>query len=412
MQWDLRPVSVEEIAALMEADRRAFQARPRAEGRREPNGWDLAELDRTIAAFDGREIAGVGRIYSFDLVVPGGSKLAAGGVSWIGVLPTHRRQGILSAIMRRQLDDASERGEPMLVLTASEGGIYRRYGYGVATWSTAVALDATRSAFVRDVETGGRLRMVDDGEAAEKLPGVFERARAGQVGSVSRPDVWWPSELLDPDHGAAAESGARFYVLHESADGEPDGYVAYSVDDTWEQGIAAKKATVRDMVTADPEVRARLWRYVCDIDLVTRVESWTTPVDDPLRWLLADARQLNRSQTGDWLWLRLVDVSAALSARSYGVEGSVVIEVVDHIRPDVAGRYALDGGREGSVCARTTREPDIVLGVAELGAVYLGGVGFTTLAAAGLIDERTPGAMARADTMFASIPLPFCGTWF
>lgn len=412
MQWDLKPVGADEIVAFSETCRRAFHAPPPPGGRREPSAWELADLDRTLAAFDRGEIVGVGKIYSFDLVVPGSANVPVGGVSWIGVLPTHRRRGILSALMRRQLDAAVARGESMLVLTASEGGIYRRFGYGVSTWSMAVRLDARRSAFLSDPDTGGRMRMIDEVEAAEKLPVVFDRARGGQVGSVSRPDAWWGSELFEPDHGESIAAGARFYALHEGMSGEPDGYVAYAVDGTWEQGIPAKKATVRDMVAADPNVRARLWRYVCDLDLVTTVESWTAPVDDPLRWRLADARQMSRSCIEDWLWVRIVDVPAALSTRTYATEGSVVIEVVDPVRPDVAGCYALDGGPDGSTCARTRHAPDIVLEVPDLGAAYLGGVALSTLARAGLVEERTAGALARADAMFASLPRPYCGTWF
>lgn len=411
MPWDLRPIAAEEIGAFREADRRAFHAPQRPEGKRDPNPWELAELDRTLAAFDGAVIAGLGRIYSFEITVPGGATLPAAAVSWIGVVPTHRRRGVLSAIMRTQIGDAVERGEPMLVLTASEGVIYRRFGFGVSTWSMAVALDATRSGFVRDVATAGSLRMIDEAEAAATLPGVFERARLVYPGSVTRPDEWWGPELFDPDH-PEGDTPAGFYVLHERPDGEPDGYVAYGVGGTWEAGVPAKKVTVLDMVAADPEVRARLWRYVCDLDLVTTVESWTTPVDDPLRWLLADARGLNRSRVGDWLWVRLVDVPAALSARRYCVDGRLVIEVTDELRPDVAGRYELDGGTEGATCSRTTREPDLVTRVSELGAAYLGGVAFSTLARAGLVEQRTDGALALADLMFASSPLPFCGTWF
>ncbi len=412
MSWDLRPVAAEDVLGLAEAVRRAFHSPPRPESRREPSAWDLAELDRTLAAHDGADVVGVGRVYSLELVVPGGARLPVGGVSWIGVLPTHRRRGILSAIMRRQIADAIERGEPMLVLLAAEGGIYRRYGYGVATSAMEVSLDASRSAFLRDVDTGGRLRILDEVEAAEVLPAVYDRARLVTIGSLSRPAMWWAPEFFDPPHDEGAVPGARFYVLHESAAGGPDGYVAYAVDGSWEQGNPAKRVTVRDMVAPDPRVRARLWRYVCDLDLVTKVESLNASVDDPLRWLLADSRQMSGSLTHDWLWIRILDVEAALSARRYSVSGTLTFEVVDPVHTDLGGRYALDGGPDEAACARTTREPDLALGVQELGATYLGGVNFTTLARAGLVEERTPGALARADLMFGSTPLPHCATWF
>jgi predicted acetyltransferase len=371
--------------------------------------WTSVELDRTLAAFEGDKIVGTGRLYSFELTMPGGRLLPAAGVSWIAVLPTHRRRGILTAIKRTQLDDAAERGEPLAILYASESGIYRRFGYGVSTSSMSVSVERRHSAFLKPVPAGS-VRLVEEDDARKLFPEIFDRARRTQPGAVQRVDAWWPDEFFwrDPN-----EKGTRYYCICESPDGNLDGYAAYRFEASWDNDPNGT-VHVTDLVTVSPAARAVLWRYLLDVDLVDTIKAWVVPVDEPLRWLLRESRRMRVTRLGDSLWVRVLDAPAALSARTYATSGRVVFEVLDPIRPDAgaAGRVALDGGPDGAEARRTSDEPDLVLGVAELGGILLGGVRPSALARAGMVDERTPGALAVADAMFAVDPLPFSMTDF
>jgi predicted acetyltransferase len=403
----LRPVTHDELPAFARTDLIAFGER--AEPARLELDWTSLELDRTLAAFDGDEIVGTGRLFSFELTMPGGRLLPAAAVSWIAVLPTHRRRGILTAIKSTQLDDAAERGEPLAMLYASEAGIYRRFGYGIATSSMSVSIERRYSAFLRPVPAG-RVRLVEEDDARKLFPEIFDRARRVQPGAVQRVDAWWPDQFFWPDPD---QKGTRFYCVYESGDGTLDGYAAYRFDARWENG---PKGTlhVTDLVTTTPAARAVLWRYLLDVDLVETIKAWVVPVDEPLRWLLADSRRMEVTRLGESLWVRVLDAPAALSARTYAAAGRLVFDVVDEFRPDggAAGRVALDGGPDGADAQRTGDAPDLVLEVAVLGGILLGGARPSTLARAGLVDERTPGALALADAMFAVEPLPFAMTDF
>jgi predicted acetyltransferase len=408
--FEIRPVTPAEVEAYARMPNAAFGETFDPE--RFKLEWTNHELDRTLAAFDGGEIVGTGRLYSMELTLPGGALVPVAAVSWIAVLPTHRRRGILTAIMGRELDDTVGRGEAMAVLHASEGTIYRRFGYGNAASSMSFTLPRRRSAFLRPPPAGGRVRLVDEEAARKTFPDIFDRARRHQPGAISRPDEWWGSELF---YVEKKEEGSRFYVTYESADRDLEGYAAYKVVSSWtDDGVSRHRLEVRDLVTVTPEARAALWRYLCDVDLVETIAAGSGPVDEPLRWMLVDSRQLAVNRLSDGLWVRILDAPAALAARRYDVAGRLVFEVEDALRPDgaAAGRFALDGGPDGSECAPTTAEPDLALGVADLGAAYLGGVTFSTLARAGLVDERTPGALTRADAMFRSDPAPFVMTEF
>jgi predicted acetyltransferase len=227
---------------------------------------------------------------------------------------------------------------------------------------------------------------------------------------VQRVDAWWPDQFFWHEHD---EQGTRFYCVFESPEGRLDGYAAYRTEMRWDNG-AQGTVHVRDLVTLTPAARAVLWRYLLDVDLTEKLSAWVVPLDEPLRWLLAEPRRMRVGRLGESLWLRVLDAPAALAARTYRAPGRVVFDVRDDFRPQgaAAGRFELEGGPDGAEAGRTNREPDLVLAVPELGAILLGGVLASTLARAGLVDERTPGALAVADAMFAVEPLPFSMTDF
>ena len=360
----------------------------------------LAELDRAFVAFDrGRPVALTAAI-SFEFTLPGGTIAAAGGLNEVGVLPTHRRRGLLTALMARHLDDCRERGEPLSILVASEGTIYRRFGYGPGMLATAVEIDRHRAAFASQApDAPGQARLFEPGEAAVLMPAVYDRYRRGQPGEVNRSEAYW--EVLRRDRERWRDgASARFVVAHEAPDGDIGGYVSYRMRANWPQGLPAFGLDIEELVAADPTIRAALWRYVLGVDLVGTVSVWNVPLDEPLRWLLADPRALRVTAVRDLLWLNLTDVAAALAARRYPTSGKLAIEVTDEER-----RYGLDGGPDGASCRPApTASPDFTIRAADLATAYLGGVTFSTLARAGRAVEHTPGALAQADAMFRCDP--------
>jgi predicted acetyltransferase len=369
------------------------------------------EFDRSLAAFDGGRIVGTGGAHSMELTLPGLTSVPVGGLTAISVLPTHRRRGILRAMIERHLRDVEARGEPLSVLNASEAAIYGRFGYGAATWSAEFEIDTRFGAFMDPPETPGRVRFVEPAEGAKLLPEFYDRARRAQPGELSRGAEVWASYFRDPEwyrHGASQ----HFDVVYETGAGTVDGWVSYRVESHWDGELPAHTVRVRELLALTPAARAALWRYCLDLDLASSMKLLGRPVDEPLRWLLADSRRLRTTKTRDDLWVRLLDVPAALAARRYATRDRLVLEVTDQLHPANYGCFSLEGAPDGASCQRTYHDPDLRLDVAELGAAYLGGVRFTTLAAVGRAIERTPGALRRADLLFASDPAPWCTTSF
>jgi len=372
----------------------------------------LFEADRSMCAFDAQDgMVATGGAYSFELTVPGGAVVPAGGLTLVSVLPTHRRRGILRALMQRHFEDAQARGEPVSILTASESLIYGRFGYGLASSAADLEIDRRHAAFAGSVPTGGRVRMVAADEAARLLPEVFDRVRRAHPGQVSRGPAWWDLYLRDPEWSRRGR-GPRVNVVHEPAPGQVDGYASYSLKQRWTDGLPDNTAQILELMAATPEAVASLWRFCLDLDLTTTIELRNRPLDEPLRWCLADPRRLRTTLLADFLWLRVLDLRAALATRHYAASGQLVLEVAVPLVPENDGRFRLDGGPSGADCTRTGFEPDVVLDVAALGAVYLGGVRFSTLGRAGRVREGRPGALARADAMFTSDLAPWCSTDF
>lgn len=342
------------------------------------------------------------------LSVPGGGSVAADAITAVTVLPTHRRRGMLRSMMNRDLAEAADRGEPIAILIASEYPIYGRYGFGVATEHVTWAIDARAVRFVREVP--GSVELIEPAAARTIGPDLHEAFRRTRAGSIARRDITWDVGL-----GLVTPPGEQPWkgrvVLGRDAAGEPDGLLRYHVEDRWEERIPRANLHVDELLATTLDAEQRLWEYACAVDLVTTVNAPDRPVDELLPWLLVDARAVRCTNRADMLWLRVLDPVVALAARRYATAGRLVIALDDPERW-AGGRFALEGGPGSASCTRTSAGADLVTGVAALGAAYLGGVPWRTLAAAGLVAERRPGALATADAMFTTWPAPYDATWF
>ena len=406
----MRPVALDEYPAFVHTTGNAFSYHVTDEEiERDRKSF---EPERSLALFDNGRMVATAGAFSFELTLPGLTSIPVAGVSYVGVLPTHRRQGILRRMMRHQLDDVRQRGESVAVLTASETIIYGRFGYGLATSMRDLEIETDHSSFLRPVDDSGRLVLIDTAEAVKVLPDLHERCRRQQPGDNSRSQTmweWWFADLdLEHDREGA---GPLYYVLHESASGEPDGYAIYRVK-LGDDGLSNNQLRLDSLRGLDPTTEAALWRYVLDIDLVSSVRADKRPVDDALGWMLRDPRRLHTTGLWDMLWCRLVDVPTALAARRYQQDGELVFDVTDAFCPWNEGRLRLAGGPAGAECAAGSGDADLAVSATDLGATYLGGVSFSTLARAGRVTELQPGALARADAMFASTPAPWTTTGF
>lgn len=374
--------------------------------------WSALETDRCLLALtaDGRP-AGTAAAHSFELTLPGETLVPVAGVTAVGVLPSHRRQGVLSTMMRHQLAELRARGEFLSVLLASEAPIYGRFGYGPATYTARLtvprhkaALAVPRARAVADAPATGSdndsVQVLRRAECGEILEEVYDRYRRAQPGALSRPHRWWALRAGQPPISPAP----RYVAVHRDADGVPDGYASYSIG---ESGTL----TVDETIATDDAIFTALARFVLGHDLVSQVVFKHVPPGHPLRWQLADFRAGEVSGDMDWLWVRLLDVPRALTARGWFTDGELVLDVADPFL-DEHGRYLLTVRDSKADCVPTDREPDLSLDVSDLGSVYLGGTAPSTLVRAGHIRAHRPGAAALADALFRAERSPHCLHWF
>ncbi len=394
---EMRAVTADEFVQWLRAEARAH-------GNRLDHDPEVLrphfDLERSIAVFDRGNIVGGAHSHRLEMSIPGASAVVAG-VANIAVQPTHRRQGVMSRMMHHQLEDIHQRGEPLAALFASESVIYGRFGYGIGSLHERWLIDRQYNGYARPYESNGRIVFVDPLDIVKELPEVFRRSTADRPGVFQRALHHWERDSQAPEHRQGGQGGL-FYAAYEDA-GRLDGYVTYRISGT--------TLVVNELMAATKEANAALWRYCFDVDRITSTEALKRPVDDPLPWMLADPRRLQRS-TRDGLWVRLIDVSASLALRHYMQSDRLVLEVRDDLCPWNNGRFELEGSTEGATCHASSSSPDLVLSVASLASAYLGAVSFTTLSQAGRIDECTPGALARADHMFAVQYQPWTPTNF
>jgi len=338
--------------------------------------------------------------------VPGGSLLPTGAVSRVGVLPTARRRGIATALMHELIRDAEQRDLSMLSLRASESIIYERFGFGLAGEFCQITLDPSKASPIRGAARDGTFRLLGGDEIVAVVADLYRRVAFRRPGVITRPPSFHDRLFHDAIHGEKAS----FVVVHTSGDGVDDGYAHYETewDDDHPDGPTGR-GEIFDVFGESDQVELALWQYLCDVDLVTRWKAVERPVDDVVRLASRDMRAYRTRVIDDEQWVRLIDAGAALSSRSYrNVAGEVRIGIVDPLLPANDGVWRVNG--DGAV--RVVDEPDLHGDVAGVSAAYLGGTSWATLVATGRVSERTSGAAVRADDLFASIPLPFCGTFF
>jgi predicted acetyltransferase len=429
--YQVRAITEDEFDSFHQVNNHAFHTAPFSAQHR-AGTVSRFEFDRSLSAFDPSTGAPIGNTaaFSFQLTVPGAT-LPAAGVSHVAVLPTYRRRGVLSSLMRRQLADVRDRGEPLAILWASEAMIYGRYGYGRASWHLSYTVRRGEGSVlgVRVPGPGGvpgpgvlRLRLAEPADARAELSKVYETVLPVRPGFFARTEPWWQKVLFDPEEEREGASPLRCLLAED--DSGPRGYALYSGRGGWHDAtfLPDGSLTVRELVAADPAAGAALWADLLSRDLTVEFVAHQRPSDDPLLFQLADPRRV-RSVVSDGLWARITDAPKALAGRRYSAPVDLVIEVSDRDLPDNAGRWRLTtadsggGAAGGSVgaggdgfaasCSRTADAADLTLDIAELGAAYLGGTRLGTLAAAGLVTESRPGAVRQLSAAMSWDPLPW-----
>jgi predicted acetyltransferase len=354
-------------------------------------------FERMHAASEGGAIVGGAGSFPLEMTVPGGVVPTAG-VTVVGTYPTHRRRGVLRSLMRAQLDDVHERGEPVAALWASEETIYGRFGYGLGSLAASIELPRTYGAFALPLQREGTVRLVEADEALRLFPRVWDAVRKRYPGMLARSRAWWEYRILFPQ---PASGPKRFVVLER--EGRPEGYAIYRHNWKMEHGVSDSELAVVEAVALDGRPTAEIWRFLLDIDWSARITASLLPSDHALWTLLAHPRRM-RMRLGDGLWVRLVDVGGALSARTYAEDGAVVIDVLDGFCRWNEGRWRITG----ETAKRTRAAAQLRCDVSALGSVYLGGLTFSQLVRGGRVEELRRGAAARADAMFRVDRAPWC----
>jgi len=361
----------------------------------------LLDLQRTVVAFDGSDLIGTCAAFSYHVTVPGGA-VPMGGTTVVTVQPTHRRRGVLRAMMAEHLEEIAGRGEPLAGLWASESSIYGRFGFGIAALQHRVKIDARAVEFREPAPRGG-VGILEADDAGRLLPDVFERVRPSRPGMLTRTESWWTNRVLfDPEFRRGGATARRFVAF--SGDDGLEGYAMYR--QSRDADSMTGEVVLQELIAATPAAHHGLWRFLLRLDLFPSLRYWNMPVDDELPWRVTDPRRVERSIV-DSLWLRILDVPKALAGRRYRSGGTVVIEVEDAFRPATAGRFALEASADGASCAPTTAPPDVTLPVDVLSSIYLGAPMLPAFARAG-VASGAPEAIDLIHRLFTWDPQPWC----
>lgn len=397
--YEIRAITDDEVPALRAALVGVFGGNPDADPVGNERYRALIPTGRTWAAYDKGLIVGTAATFDFAVTVPGGAELPFAGLTMVTVRPTHRRRGVLRGLMAEHLGEARGRGLAVSALWASEASIYGRFGYGVATESDDLQFAAPEVRFVP-----GPVDEIEPLEAGapEVLPPVYDALRRARPGMITRPAAWWKyRRFMDRPEAQKGASARRHAVARR--DGAATGYIVYRHRGAWENGVPTGTVEIEELIATDARAEGSLWRFVAAVDLFPKVAYGNAPVDCLLPWIVDDARRVRRRRT-DAMWLRVEDVAATLTARTYATSGRLRLEV-----EGATHELRVEDGR--AECAPTTSDPDLRLDRAALGSIYLGGVRASLLARAGRITGA-PSAIALADRLFDHTPSPWCAEIF
>jgi predicted acetyltransferase len=362
----------------------------------------LPALERLtcVAAYDAGRMVGVSIDQPLEITLPGGRFAPAGGITWVGVLPTERRRGALRALLDHQHTGFHERGVPLSILYSSQTTIYGRFGYGPATVRASEAdLDTRHGAFAHQFHDSGSVVMIDDSSPVAIVREVIERSRPRIPGEVDRQDSDIADMFADADK-------KQFRIAHRDAAGGFDGFATYTIEPDWKyEAIPRNRVVVGMLLSASIDAHAAIWRFLLDLDLARTIRVGNRPLDDPIRWLLAEWRHYRVKHVSDGLWLKMVDPVAALEARGYAVDDRLVLDLE-------GDRLLLEAKGGEARCSATSLEPQIEIDRSMLAATYLGGVRFAALRDGRCLRELEHGACRRADLMFASERDPWCSYEF
>jgi predicted acetyltransferase len=405
MTIEYRSSTKQEWTAVGRAVARGFGNHPPTD-QHSVEGWErFFEILHTACAWDSGEVVGTSGAFTRDTTVPGGAQLPTAMVTIVTVAATHRRQGVMTNMMRRVLQQAHERGEPIATLWASESVIYGRFGYGMAGQHYNATIGSARAHLSHMPEIPGSVRFVDRTELRNVGPDIWTRTAASRPGMPARTEGGWASAHPLPVDESNTDK-KMFYAVYEE-NGRHEGYVAYKITKSGRDDDH-DNIRVEELIATNDAAQAALYRFLLGIDLIHEINVPTMPQDDPLWWMLSDPRRLKRTAY-DAIWLRLLDVERALSARTYAAECDIVLGVEDEFCPWVAGNYRLKVDASGNAtCTRTDAAPGIVLPAASLSTCYFGNAKFADLARAGRVEEKTAGAIAAADRAFVSEREPWC----
>ena len=399
MSTEVRPIKETEIREWMNANATGF-GEHHDEDEMESRLARLV-LDRTLGIFEHNRIVGTAGSFMLDMQVPGNT-LPVGCISSVTVMPTHRRRGMLTRMMDYQLKDLHDREEPLSGLYASEGLIYRRFGFGIATQGYVCTV-RQHATLAHRPEPTGQIKFISPDEAWNVFPPIFDRIWRNRQGMMSRDNRRWHRRLYEKNR-------SYFHAVYQAGNSQ-DGYVLYRIDQK------ESKVDIYELIAATDEAYGELWSFCLGIDNMKTTSvagpppQAGRPFDDPLPWMLADPRDISRRPI-DGIWLKLVDVRSALSNRIYSADGSLIIEVHDPFCEWNEGRWTIDGGIEGARCETTRAKPNLIMDVSDLASIYLGGVKVRTLVEAGRIEAKDTKSVILADAMFSTEHEPWCAEEF